>query len=244
MSVINNIQAWLSAYWFWLVIGVLGLIVIYFLISKQKGLKYHDQIKENKETFTKELELNPTEIKFMQYKDRVFKVLGERWIGRISVEKPKIKQNIRQEISELDIKEQQLKMILSKIKDYEEPETIAHKFLVKTKYLDLKVFRLYLGKPEIIYLQPNDFNQVDSVTMRINDRVRLMYERGVYIPMRPKMIDLVSEETERVMKDLGVNATGKQTKDLSRLEIPFSQKEIMKEKDIEAEKEKDQARRF
>jgi len=237
MSIMNSIGAWLSAYWFWLVIGVFGLIILYFIISRRKGLKYHSQIKENKEIFTKELEMNPTEIRWLVYKDRIFKVVGERWLGRVQVEKVQPKQSVHYELTDLDIKQKQLETIKSKIKDFAEPETIAHKFLVKVKYLDLKVYRLYLGKSEIVYLQPTDFNQADSVTMRINDRVRLMYEKGVYIPMRPKMIDLVSEETERVMKDLEIDARGKQQKDFSRIDLNYAHKEVMKDKDIEAEHE-------
>jgi len=237
----NSIGAWLSAYWMWLVIGTLGLVVVVGILTRKKGVQYHDQIKENKELFTKELEMNKTEIRSLVYKDRIFKVVGERWLGRVQVQKATPKQSIYKELTEFDLKQRQLESIKAKIKGTDEPEIIAWKFLVKVKYIDLKLYRLYLGKSEIIYLSPADFTQIDSVTMRINDSVRLMYEKGVFIPMRISMIDLVSEETERVMKDLEINAQGKQQKDIARLDIDYAHKETMKEKDIEAEKEKKKA---
>jgi hypothetical protein len=231
----------LKANWYWFAGALLIVFIIALIVKRKKGPEYHDQIKENKRLFTKELEINRTETKWLVYKDRIFKVKGERWLGRKEVYTTKPNQRMDKEYTEMDLKQLQFEQLKAKLKSYADPEILAWKFLCKTKYLDLKLFRIYFGEEEIIYLGPDDFHRFSVSACRINDRVRLMYEKGVFIPMRIDMIDVVSEETERVMKDLEINARGKQQKDFSRLDKEFAHQEVTQDKAIEAEKEKKKA---
>ncbi|OGY23288.1 MAG: hypothetical protein A2172_03730 [Candidatus Woykebacteria bacterium RBG_13_40_15] len=243
-QIVESMVAFMRKFWWMFVIIGLIFVALYFYNKwKKNQIQYHDQIAENKRIWTEEMELNRTEIKKLVYKDRVFQVLGERWIGRSHIEIPKIGERVEREYKEFELKQLQFESIRNKIKGMKTPEIVAHKFLVRTKYLDLKIFSLYFGEKNIIYLDMDDFSlsKKRADTAIINDSLRLMYEKGVYIPMRVGMVDIVSEETERVMKDLEINARGNQQKDFSRIRSDFAHSEVMKEKDIEQEKEKKKA---
>lgn len=238
---IGNVIGIILNYWYFIVIGILGIYILSSL-SKKRKIEYYDQVKENKKIWAYELEWNPSEFTEIIHRNNRYKIYGERFIGRVelNVEPPKERQD--REFTEKEIANYKLEKIKAKLKGLQEPEIIIHKFLVKSKNF-MNFF--WHGEYGIIAVEPNDFYPLKKGNkIRLHDSLRLMYEKGMLIPLRPNMIDFVSEETERVMKDLEISGRGQQQKDFSRIRSDYAHQEVMKEKDIEAEKEKEKAKRF
>lgn len=219
------------------------IIVVIGLLIKRKGkIEYHDQIKENKKLWGYELEFNPSEFSGIIHGKNRYKIYGERIIGRVAVAIKEPSQKMEREFTEKEIANFKLEQIKAQIKGLPQPEIVIHKFLVKRKSF---LFFFY-GDFDIIAVEPSDFTVSlrKKNFLRFNDNLRLMYEKGMLIPLRINMVDFVSEETERVMKDLEISGRGQQQKDFSRIRSDYAHQEVMKEKDIEAEEKKDKAKRF
>ncbi len=191
--------------WYWLVIGLMGIAILLAVlkISKLKKPKYHNQVKANKELATKELGLNPTPIQKVKYYDQIWKVVGETYKVVIEIPKAKITQRITREFSRNELINFEIEHLKKHIKgDEREINLIEHRLAVKTnnifKHITLNWINwFYIGEAQILKLGNNDFYQIKSDTLRINENVRIVWRDGFLSPLKPDMISSVREDTER-----------------------------------------------
>jgi hypothetical protein len=241
-EMLDSILLFLKKFWYWIVIGglVVGVIILW-LDKKKSKVQYYSQIEVNKTVKHNELEFNPSEIKYIKHRDKKYKVLGHIIRGYFKAEKPELKQGTARRLTEREIMNLELEAIKSQIGDNPAPEYIVHEFLVKRKQF---LGPIYTGDKEIIKIKHGRFTRPKKGTIRFNEDVWLIYRKGFFVEADFDMINIVAEDTERIMKDLEIDARGQQQKDFSRIRSDYAHVETMKDKDIEVEKEKEKGRRF
>lgn len=258
----NSIVAFIKQYWYVFAIIILGFILINKLLKdKKRKIEYWNQIKENKERLEDELKWNNTEIKYILHNNKAYKVYGETWERSISFEESRPKELVKREQTKDELLNWNIKSMKDQILQYQNRMPLnakiedlkdeikgnqirpieMHGFLVKRKYLDLVFFKIYLGKTESLYIERKDFWFIKNDVIRLNSQIRLMFRDGQLVKFGSQMIETTTERTERLMKDHTINAVGFQQKDFSRIDSHFAHQELMKDKDIEEEKEKKKA---
>jgi len=117
---VDSIINYLGENWYFVAIIILGGFVVYLIARnlKLKSMKpkYHDQVKANKELAIKELELNPTPIKWFKYYDQVWRVYGEIYKVVIEVPKLELKQRITREFTREELINYELEHLKKEIK--------------------------------------------------------------------------------------------------------------------------------
>ena len=227
----------LTEKWYFVIIPLLiiAIILLFVKANKKNKIEYYNQVEENKKLGIKELEYNPTEIKWIYHVDRRYKVYGELFLGYIDQPKPEFRQQIAKEYTQQEIRDKLLEQLKEKLKKTYEPEYVAHVFAVKRK----NIFNLlFFGEKDQLLLTNNEFTRIKENAVRINGNARLIYRDGFIVTTDPHMINIVSDRSERLSKDHLINATGQQQKDFSRIRTDYAHEENMKEKEAEIEKEK------
>ena len=232
-------------YYIMLVLFFFVIVLLWIKVGKKPKVEFYNQIEENLKTTVKELEYNPTEIKFMKHLDKTYRVYGEYYGAVVSHPEAEIKQTVsgrytREELREFDIKNLRQKILG---KEQIKVDILEHEFLVRRKFFDLILFKFYHGEKDLLILRVNDFKKIKDNTIKVNDNVRFVYRNGFYVNSDAKFIPIISEKTERLMSDHRINAVGLQQKDFSRIRSDWANKELMKDKDIEAEEKKDRAKK-
>jgi len=237
VNFIDNIINLFEKYWYFWIMGIMGFVIITLWVkyNKNKLPQYYNQIEENKKIKFKELEFNPSLIKKIIYKEKVFNVFGEIVTGYFNVTKAKIQQQIEREYKPEEIKRLELEHIKDEILKTEKPDYIVHQFLVKKKTI-FKI--LAVGSYDVINVFNTDFKRIKTNTIKLNDELWLVYRDGFYWRESMQLIPIVSEQTERLMKDLLINAQGYQQKDFSRIRTDYSHELDIKDKEAQIEKEK------
>jgi hypothetical protein len=235
--ILSSMATFLTEKWYFVLIPLLiiAIILLWVKASRKAKIEYYSQIEENKKLGIKELEYNPTEIKWIYHVDRKYKVYGELFLGYIDQPKPMIKQQIAKEYSQQEVRDILLEQLKEKLKVTYEPQYIAHVFAVRRK----NIFNwLFFGEKDQVLLMNNEYTRVKVNAIRINGNARLIYRDGFIVTTEPHMINIVSDRTERLSKDHLINATGQQQKDFSRIRTDYAHEEVVKEKEAEIEKEK------
>lgn len=232
---IDNSIALLEKYWYWIVIAILLILVVLLIAKSKKKPQYYNQIKDNKKNFILENSFNPTRIKYIKRLNRTWRVYDCRSEGRIPKVPAEKKEKVTKEWTPIEIKDMEYEKLKSAIKGTPEPEITKYSFTIRMKDF-LKLF--WYGDKEILELQPDDFTQKKESIIKLNDTIDIVYFKGKFMPMRPTMLDTCTEDSIRVQRDLEVNASGHQEHEMSRIKTEFAHAEVMKEKEIEYEKEK------
>jgi hypothetical protein len=235
--ILSSMATFLTTKWYFVLIPLLIIVIILLFVkaNKKAKIEYYNQIEENKKLGIKELEYNPTEIKWIYHVDRKYKVYGELFLGYIDQPKAEIRQQIGREFTQQEVRDKLLEQLNEKLKKIYEPEYVAHVFAVRRK----NIFNiLYFGEKDQILLMNNEFSRIKVNAIRINGNARLIYRDGFIVTTDPHMINITSDRSERLSKDHLINATGQQQKDFSRIRTDYAHEENMKEKDAEIEKEK------
>lgn len=176
----------------------------------------------------------------MKYKGKKWTVGGEiirAWYRRV---KPEITQRAEKIFTSHEIRNFELDKLKAEILNQKKPDYITYDFLVrKGAFLGIPS-----GEKAGIILKNGSFKRTKFNTIEVNGTVNLIYYKGFYIDFDFDLLNVIADDTQRFTKDLEVDASGQQQKDFSRIRTDYSHDELMKDKDIEAEKEKDKARRF
>jgi hypothetical protein len=240
-NIIATLIEWLNKYWFLIPIVGLGLLVLHFWSkSKKEEIKYYDQIKVNKKLSIGELEFNPTEIKTIRRGKKKWSCIGEIIQAYIRHEDPQIKQQMTRAYTIQEIRDMKASKLRDHLLNKPKPDFYVHTFAVKKK----RFLTIPFGQAETIKLFNDEFTRIKPNQIRIHDNVWLIYRDGFYCSYKYEMIGVVSDKTERLLGDLKVSGLGQQQKDFSRIRTDYAHTLDIKEKDIEAEKEKDKAKRF
>lgn len=190
--------------------------------------------------------MNPPLYKFIHHRGRTYKILGHSYLGFIKNPEFKAEQRVFKELTDRDLRDMEVNNLKRRLlgQDPLKAEFVGHNFLIKRGCLDLVIFKFWTGEPEILTLINDEFKFDKKGNIHINDEVNIVYRDGFFCSTDPKMIEVVTDRTERLMKDLTINATGQQQKDFSRIRTDYAHIDRMKEKDIEAEEKKDKAKRY
>lgn len=240
-TVLANIGNFIFDYWYVFVIFILAIIVINLLIKNKKDkIEYYSQIKENKRIMTKELEYNPPDFKWLRHFEKKYKIIGQSYVGFTEHEKPELKQRTNKEWTSTEIRSLEIQKLKEKITNETRPKYIAYKFLIQRS----NFLGIYFGEKEIVVLFKDEFTQTKKDTIRLHSDRHLIYRKGMLVSQSMEMIEVVDDNTERIMADHHVDARGQQMKDFSRIRTDYSHEEKMKDKDIEVEEKKEKGKRF
>lgn len=197
----------------------------------------------NREKSEHELMWNPSTIKFMKHHNKIYRIYGEIFCLYKTQKDTSVKQSTWREYEQVELRKKKLQDIQRTINDKEIPEIEAYRFLVRRKHINLYLTRLYLGQKETLFIEAGDFNFIKSDTIKLHDTVRIIWRDGFLTKMKPEFIEIVTEQTERLMKDHTINAVGQQQKDFSRVRTDYAHQLDVKETDIKAEEKKEKAKR-
>lgn len=194
----------------------------------------------------KELSFNPPIFKFMKHRGQIYKIIGHSWLGFAEIPTQETKQLHYKEYTEKDLRDLEIKNLKRTLLGEQplKPKYIAHNFMIKKNTINLVLFKFWTGEEEIITLLNDEFRIDKHGIVRVNDEVNIIYRDGILCSTDFKLTEVTTDRSERLMKDLTINATGQQQKDFSRIRTDYSHVEVMKEKDIEAEEKKEQAKRY
>jgi len=210
-----------------------------WLRSREKKIEYYDQIKLNKEKSHKEMKYNPSPIRWIRFYNRKFKVLGEFYLGFREIEKGKREQKTTREWSEEEIRNWEIYNLKKQITGEKTPKYIAHKFSIqRNNFWGL----FYYGEVEDLVLFRSEFVQTKADTIRIHEDRGLIFRDHLLVTTKHEAITLTSDETERLLGDHLVNSRGQQMKDFSRIRTDYAHKELMRDKDSEAEEKKERGK--
>lgn len=233
--------------WAYILLFLFGVVIIllWIKLGKKEEIEYFDQIKQNMDLTVKELEYNPTEIKFMKHLDKTYRVYGEFFEARVKDLEDEKKQVTFRKYTKDELRGFEIKNLRNKIlgKKGLKVEIESHEFLVRRNYFNTYLLKIYHGEKDLIILKVGDFKKIKEDTIKVNDIVRLVYRDGFYVNSCPTMIPVISERTQRLMINHQINAVGQQQKDFSRIRSDWAHKELMKDKEIEAEEKKDKSKR-
>lgn len=240
---LGNLLQWCYSHWYIIVIvglGIAVLLAIMKILQLQQSPKFYSQVQENRKIKFKELEFNPTQIKKMIYKNKVYGVYGLIIRSYFRREKPKIKQETTKEYSTKEVKYLEFQNLKDTVLEKIKPDYITYEFLVKRKQF---LGNIFYGDKEVIRLLSTDCEFIKTDTVKINDDVFLIYKEGFYQKAEWDTLQALADDTERLMGDLKVDSVGLQQKDFSRIRTDYAHSEVMKDKEIEAEEKKDKAKR-
>ncbi len=242
MGILDEGIALAKEYW-WIGAGLVIVALIFIILKKDKKPIFFDQVTENKERSEQELMWNPTPLRFIKHLNKSYRVYGEIFCVFKKQLDSEVKQQTWKEFDMLELRKKKLEDIKRTIKKEEVPKIEAYRFLVRRKYLELYLTKIFYGKKETLFIEAGDFRYIKKDTIKLDDNLRVVWRQGFYTKMKPEFIEIVTDMTERFMKDHTINAVGQQQKDFSRVKTDYAHSMDMKETDIKAEEKKDKAKR-
>lgn len=242
MGFIDDYLGLVKQYWY-VIAGFLLFFIIFKIIKRDKKPTFFDQIATNKEKSEEELMWNPTQLKYIKHLDKSYKVYGEIFCIFKKQEESKVKQRVWSEYDHMELRKKRMEDIQATIKKKEAKKIDAYRFLVRRKYLDLFLVKVFFGKKETLYVESGDFVYIRRDTIKLDDNMRFIWRQGFLTKMRPEFIEIVTDQTERLMKDHSINAMGQQQKDFSRVRTDWAHQMDMKETEIKADEKKEKAKK-
>lgn len=241
-DIIDSVFIILMNYWWVFVIAILAFILVglYIKYQKLKKIQYYSQIEVNRELKFKELQYNPTDIKYIKYKGKKWVVYGELIRGWYRRQQQEIKQQARKIYTPEEIKNLEYEAIKIEAIGKKPPDYITHDFLVRKGNL----LGMGIGEKAGILIKHEDFVRDKFNTITVNQGVTLVYYNGFYVNFDFDLMNVMADDAQRFMSDHRIDGSGYQMKDFSRIRSDWSHDEVMKDKEIDAEKEKDKGRRF
>lgn len=243
---LSQALVWIKQYWYIVALIIAGYIILAsWLKRKERKIVYLNQVAENLKLGKRELQWNPTNIRFIVHRDKYYRVYGRIILGFRDHPKEEPEQTQQHENTPEQIREYEVERIKAVAKDENKPLVIASWFLVRRKSVGIKFLRLFFGEIDQIAVEhETDYTRPKEKVIRFHDDVVLIYRDGFFVKAKREFINIVTERTERLMKDHLINAVGQQQKDFSRVKSEWSHEELMVDKQADLEDKKEKGKRF
>lgn len=218
MGILTDIVVFLREKWYFIALGVMGIVILVLLIKQKKRTEYYNEIKDHHQIIDDELKFNKTIYKNLFYKGKkIGQVYGKADKYNISKKKLKVKSP--------DGKEK------------ETEEDVVNKTTVIGAKMSNFLNMLWFGKTHI-ELRDQDY-KTDFIrkAIHINSKLDMEYYLGYYAPLDLEVKLNIYDNFNRTMLDKTMNGMGNQMRNFSEVRDIWGHMANMKQMEIEAIKE-------